>query len=110
MKLRLYHDTRKENSDALDAWSLYFPYSKKMREDTGIFGIFLSCKPTEDGMIRCGWNNDDCNYPGRPFLGERVNISDTPKAFQKIADNFQKLWNDVVTYGSREAWRKFNLA
>lgn len=54
MKARLYHDTRKKFRDYIDAWSIYFPYPKWMRkENPGVYGCFISCKPTESGMIRC---------------------------------------------------------
>ena len=50
MKARLYHDTRKKSRDCVDAWSIYFPYPKRMREQKQTYGTFIGCTPTEDGM------------------------------------------------------------
>ena len=86
MKARLYHDTRKEIRDSIDAWSMYFPYPKWLRkENKGVFGCYISCKPTEYGAIICCCYYDEVTPGhGRPYLGKRVDVRTTPKAFQKI--------------------------
>ena len=43
----------------MDAWSIYCPYPKKYRISTSIKGVFLGCKPTENGMVRCCWTEDE---------------------------------------------------
>lgn len=109
MKARLYHDTRKEFRDYIDAWSIYFPYPKWMRkENPGVYGCFIGCKPTEDGMIRCTWNFDE--FGMRPYLGKRVDVSTTHIAFQKIFYHLEKLWNDAITKNTEEAWEEWNRA
>lgn len=109
MKARLYHDTRKKFCGYVDAWSIYFPYPKWLREqEDGVRGCFLGCRPTDDGMDRCTWEYDE---PDKPlYLGKRVDISTTPKAFQKIFKHYEKLWNDAITKNTEEAWNKWNLA
>ena len=52
MKVRLYHDERVSAKDTPDAWSIYCPYPKKYQRVTGIKGVYLGCKPTDEGMIR----------------------------------------------------------
>lgn len=49
MKVRLYHDGRVSAKDAPDAWSIYCPYPKKYQRVTGIKGVYLGCKPTDEG-------------------------------------------------------------
>lgn len=113
MKARLYHDTRKKFRDYIDAWSIYFPYPKWMRkENPGVYGCFISCKPTtESGMTRCIVDYDEIT-PGRrrPYLGKRVDVKTTPKAFQKIFYHLEKLWNDAITKNTDEAWEAWNKA
>lgn len=101
MKARLYHDTRKKHRNCVDAWSIYFPYPKRMREQKQTYGTFLGCKPTEYGMIRCTWDFDE--FGMRPYLGKRVDVKTTSKAFQEIFYHLEKLWNDVITTHTDEA-------
>lgn len=109
MKARLYHDTRKSVCDCVDAWSMYFPYPKWLcKQEDGVRGCFLGCRPTEDGMDRCTWEYDEPDK--RLYLGKRVDISTTPKAFQEIFRHYEKLWNDAITQNTEEAWDKWNLA
>lgn len=113
MKARLYHDTRKKFRDYIDAWSIYFPYPKWMRkENPGVYGCFISCKPTESGIIRCIVDYDEF-IPGlrsRPYLGKRVDVKTTPKAFQKIFRHQERLWNNAITKNTEEAWEAWNRA
>lgn len=113
MKARLYHDTRKKFRDYIDSWSIYFPYPKWMRkEDPGVYGCYLSGTPTEDGMIRCIFDYDEF-IPGlrrRPYLGKRVDVKTTPKAFQKIFRHMERLWNNAITKNTEEAWEVWNRA
>lgn len=109
MKARLYHDTRKKFRDYVDAWSMYFPYPKWLREqEHGTRGCFLGCRPTEYGMDKCTWEYDEPDK--RLFLGKRVDVSTTPKAFQDIFKHYEKLWNEAITKNTEEAWNKWNLA
>ncbi len=101
MKARLYHDTRKKHRDCVDAWSIYFPYPKRMREQKQTYGTFLGCKPTEYGMIRYTWDFDE--FGMRPYLGKRVDVKTTSKAFLEIFYHLEKLWNDVITTHTDEA-------
>ena len=82
MKIRLYHSERKKDKEAVDAWSIYCPYPKKYRISTSIKGVFLGCKPTENGMVRCCWTEDEVG--NKVYLGKRIDVSSTPKAFQAI--------------------------
>lgn len=112
MKARLYHDTRKEIRDSIDAWSMYFPYPKWLRKESkGVFGCYISCKPTEYGAIICCCDYDEV-IPGhgRPYLGKRVDVRTTPKAFQKIFRHQERLWNNAITKNTEEAWEAWNRA
>lgn len=55
MKVRLYHDERVSAKDAPDAWSIYFPYPKKYQRVTGIKGVYLGCKPTDEVVVGNPW-------------------------------------------------------
>ena len=111
MKARLSHDTRKKCRDCVDAWALYFPYPKWMREEYGAFGTYLGCKPTDDGMIRCTWGTDEClPCQGRPYLGKRVDVKTTPKAFRNLFRQYEKLWNNAITRNTEKAWEAWNKA
>lgn len=110
MKLRLYHDTRKEFRDSVDAWTIYVSYPKWLKEKTGrTMWAFLGCTPTETGMIRCIWEYDERRW-GYPYFGKKIAPKTTPKAFQKIFYNLEKLWNETITKNTEEAWQKWNLA
>ena len=110
MKARLYHDTRKKFRDCVDAWSIYVPYPKWLKEKTnGTMGTFLGCTPTETGMIRCTWECDERRH-GILHFGKKIDPKTTPKAFQKIFYNLEKLWNEAITKNTEEAWQKWNLA
>lgn len=87
---------------------MYFPYPKKMREQKQTYGCYLGCKPTDDGMIRCTWEYDEMGM--RPYLGKRVDIKTTPKAFQKLFRKYERLWNNAITKNTDEAWEKWNRA
>lgn len=108
MKARLYHDTRKKYRDCIDSWSMYFPYPKRMRKQEKAFGVYLGCKPTDDGMIRCTWEYDKMEM--RPYLGKRVDVNTTPKEFQKLFKMYEKLWNNAIIKNTDKAWKKWNLA
>ena len=71
MKIRLYHSERKKDKEAVDAWSIYCPYPKKYRISTSIKGVFLGCKPTENGMVRCCWTEDE--------VGNKVYLASNPQ-------------------------------
>lgn len=108
MKLKLYHDTRKKFRDCVDAWTIYVPYPKWLREKTcGTMGTFLGCTPTETGMIRCAWEHDERRC-GRPYFGKKIDPKDTPKAFQEIFYNMEKLWNEAITKNTNEAWKAWS--
>lgn len=113
MKARLYHDTRKKFRDYVDAWSMYFPYPKWMREENpGVYGCFIGCKPTESGKIRCTVEYDEFipGFRSRPYLGKRVDVKTTPKAFQKIFRYHERLWNNAITRNTDDAWEAWNRA
>ena len=99
MKARLYHDTRKNVCDCVDAWSMYFPYPKWLRkQEGGVRGCFF----------KCTWEEDKPDK--HLFLGKRVDVLTTSKAFQKIFKHYEKLWNDAITQDTAEAWNKWYLA
>jgi hypothetical protein len=109
MKLKLYHDTRKKFRDCVDAWTIYVPYPKWLREKTcGTMGTFLGCTPTETGMIRCIWEHDERRC-GRPYFGKKIDPKDTPKAFQEIFYNMEKLWNEAITKSVESMERSLKL-
>ena len=113
MKARLYHDTRKKHRDCVDAWSIYFPYPKWLRKQSGgrTFGGFIGCTPTEDGMIRCTYEYDEITPTlGRPYLGRRVDVRTTPKAFQKLFRKLERAWNNAITKNTESAWEAWNRA
>lgn len=77
-----------------------------------MYGCFISCKPTESGMISCIVDYDEF-IPGicsRPYLGKRVDVKTTPKAFQKIFRHQEMLWNNAITKNTEEAWEAWNRA
>ena len=112
MKLRLYHDTRKEFRFCVDAWTIYVPYPKWLRKERyDAKGIYLGCSPTEYGMIRCCWYEDDITITrNRPYLGKRIDPKTTSKAFQKIFYKLEKIWNEAITKNTDEAWKAWNEA
>lgn len=105
MIIKLYHDERTGHKDAMDSWSIYCPYPKKYRKNTGIKGVFLGCMPTEDGMIRCCWMEDEVGK--KVFLGKRIDVSSTSKAFQAIFHDIASLFNKACKENTEEAWRAF---
>lgn len=112
MKLRLYHDTRKKFRFCVDAWTIYVPYPKWLRKERyDAKGIYLGCSPTEYGMIRCCWCDDEITITrNRPYLGKRIDPKTTSKAFQKIFYKLEKLWNEAITKNTDEAWKAWNEA
>ena len=95
----------------MDAWTIYAPYPKwlKKKSQGRIVGVYLGCTPTESGMIRCCWDPDDRGIM-YPYFGKRIDPKTTPKAFQKIFYNLEKLWNEAITKNTEKAWEKWNLA
>lgn len=105
MIVKLYHDERKINKDAVDSWSIYCPYPKKYRKTTGIKGVFLECTPTEEGMIRCCWMEDEVGK--KIYLGKRVDVSSTPKAFQVAFHSIESAYQKACKEDTEEAWQAF---
>lgn len=105
MEIRLYHSERKKDKEAVDSWSIYCPYPKKYRISTGIKGGFLGCKPTENGMIRCCWAEDEVGK--KVFLGKRIEVSSTPKAFQAIFNHIARVFKYAYEKDTEEAWQAF---
>lgn len=105
MKLKLYHDTRKKFRFCVDAWTIYVPYPKWLRKERyDAKGIYPGCSPTEYGMIRCCWCEDEITITrNRPYLGKRIDPKATSKAFQKIFYKLEKLWNEAITKNTDEA-------
>ncbi len=102
MKARLYHDIRKANCDAVDAWTMYFPCPKHIVKSEGVKGVFLGCKPTDTGMIRCCWEN---HMVGNDmYFGKRVKVEETSIAFQEIFKHFEMRWNQALHEDTAEAW------
>lgn len=89
----------------MDAWSIYCPYPKKYRISTSIKGVFLGCKPTENGMIRCCWTEDQVG--NKVYLGKRIDVSSTPKAFQAIFNHIARVFNNACEKDTKEAWDEF---
>lgn len=106
MKVRLYHDERQSAKDAPDAWSIYCPYPLKLRKVTGIKGVWLGCKPTEDGMIRCTWESHEIGK--EVYLGRRKALSTTPRAFQRIFRKIERVYQDACKKDTLQAWGKFH--
>lgn len=105
MEIKLYHDQRRKHRDAADSWSIYCPYSMKYRAATGIKGVFLGCKPTEEGMVRCCWMEDEIGK--NIYLGKRIAVSSTSKAFQAIFKHIGKVFNKACKEDTKEAWQAF---
>lgn len=105
MKIKLYHDQRRKHQDAADSWSIYCPYPKKYRAATGIKGVLLGCKPTEDGIVRCCWMEDEIGK--NIYLGKRIDVASTPKAFQAIFKHIAKVFNKACKEDTKEAWQAF---
>ena len=93
MKVRLYHDERVSAKDAPDAWSIYCPYPMKYQRVTGLKGVYLGCKPTDEGMIRCCW--DSMEVGQKVSLGKRVALSSTPKAFQVAFRKIERVYQNA---------------
>lgn len=105
MKIRLYHSEIKKDKEAVDAWSIYCPYPKKYRIPTSIKGVFLGCKPTENGMVRCCWTEDEVG--NKVYLGNRIDVSSTPKAFQAIFNHIARVFKNACEKDTKEAWDEF---
>lgn len=105
MKVRLYHDERVGAKAAPDAWSIYCPYSLKYQKVTGIKGVYLGCKPTDEGMIRCCWESIEVGQ--RINLGKRVDVSSTPMAIQVAFHNIESVYQNACKVDTLEAWGKF---
>lgn len=105
MKARLYHDERVSERDADDSWSIYLPLPKKMRKKTGLKGVFLGCKPTVYGMIRCTWEEDKIERS--VFLGKRIDTCTTPKAFQKMFKDIESTFQNACVQDTPQAWNTF---
>ena len=85
MKVRLYHDERVSAKDAPDAWSIYCPYPKKYQRVTGIKGVYLGCKPTDGGLIRCCWESME--------VGQRINLGKRAYGFIQYAKGFSSCFS-----------------
>ena len=105
MKVRLYHDERGSAKDAPDAWSIYCPYPNKYQRVTGIKGVYLGCKPTDEGMIRCCWESMEVGQ--KVSLGKRMVLSSTPKAFQVAFRKIERVYQHACKVDTLEAWGKF---
>lgn len=82
-----------------------------MRRKYNAYGTYLGCRPEEDGMTRCTWEIDEyIPGKGRPYLGRRAKLTDTPKVFQKLFKKYEKLWNNAIAKNTEKAWEKWNLA
>lgn len=106
MKVRLYHDERLSAKGAPDAWSIYCPYPLRIRKVTGVKGVYLGCKPTVDGMIRCTWESHEIGE--KVYLGRRIALSTTPKAFQCIFRKIDRVYQDACRKDTLQAWDKFH--
>ena len=106
MKVRLYHDERQSAKEAPDAWAIYCPYPRKYQRLTGIKGVFLGCKPTVGGLIRCCW--DSIEVGQRVNLGRRMALSSTPEAFQVIFHQIESVYQNALKEDTLEAWGKFH--
>lgn len=105
MKVRLYHNERVSAKDTPDAWSIYCPYPKKYQRVTGIKGVYLGCKPTDEGMIRCCWESMEVGQ--KVCLGKRMALSSTPKAFQVAFRKIERVYLHACQVDTLEAWGKF---
>lgn len=85
MKVRLYHDERVSAKDAPDAWSIYCPYPKKYQRVTGIKGVYLGCKPTDEGMIRCCCESME--------VGQKVSLGKRMAFFIQYAKGFSSCFS-----------------
>ena len=98
MEIKLYHDQRRKHRDAADSWSIYCPYPMKYRAATGIKGVFLGCKPTEEGMVRCCWMEDEIGK--NIYLGKRIAVSSTlnilAKSLIKLARKTRKKHGKIL--------------
>jgi len=101
----LYHDEKVSAKDAPDAWSIYCPYPKKYQRVTGIKGVYLGCKPTDEGMIRCCWESMEVGQ--KVSLGKRMALSSTPKAFQVAFRKIERVYLHACKVDTLEAWGKF---
>ncbi len=109
MKLRLYHDTRKEFRNCVDAWTIYVPYPKWLQKEThGAKGTYLGCAPTETGMIRCCWA--ELMYYEPCSFGKKIDPKTQPKAFQKIFYNLERAWNNAINKNTDAAWNAWYRA
>lgn len=108
MKVRLYHDERVSAKDAPDAWSIYCPYPKKYQRVTGIKGVYLGCKPTDEGMIRCCWESMEVGQ--KVSLGKRVDVSSTPMAIQITFHRIECVYQhacQVIPWRHGESFKEF---
>jgi hypothetical protein len=108
---RIY-DAGKKFEGYADRYSIFFPLPKKYRKDTisKVRGVFLGCKPSVDGMIRCTWEDvKDVDYIGVNLkLGKRVKLESFPKPFQEIINKMTMLYNKALNENTEKAWQEWS--
>ena len=103
--MQITHSERKKDKEAVDSWSIYCPYPKKYQRVTGIKGVYLGCKPTDGGLIRCCWESMEVGQ--KVSLGKRMALSSTPKAFQVAFRKIERVYLHACKVDTLEAWGKF---
>lgn len=117
MKVRVYYD--KKHKDYVDPYTMYFPYSKKIRDETKkssghlIMGTALSFNCHPDGsMTLFSWFDDDRDLGYNiPNCGDKkIKIETLPKGVQDYVAKMEKIWSDANKYDDKKHWDAWNNA
>lgn len=103
MKVRVYDSGK----DFVDRYTLYFPYSKKLREHDGrtIMGCFLSFNFREGQLTFYAWDYDDRSLGYNiPRNEKKVKIETLPQFVQNYIVKMERIWNDALKYDDKKHW------
>ncbi|MBP5457836.1 MAG: hypothetical protein J6Y37_15200 [Paludibacteraceae bacterium] len=115
MKVRVYDAAARNKAykGYVDRYSLYFPYTKEMRErhwedfSERVKGDFLGFSFSEDGsrITRCTW---DSHKGPMDWLGKKVRIETLPQPVVEWVAGYEKVWNALVY--AKEGTKEFEAA
>ena len=108
MQVRLYRATG-EARDFIDGYTLYFPYNKKLREQTKCAGYGIGCSQGMYGnVIRC--DGFDVESFVTVNLGRKVKLETMSEEFQRWAKHMEEAWNNALKFDDKEHWDIWNKA
>lgn len=107
VKARIY-DSGKKYESYPDRYAILYMIPKEYRNN-GLKGIYLGCRPTEDGMIRCTW--EEVKTSDRigvtVNLGKRIPIEHLPAGFRHIVRKMDRVYNRALNENTEQAWAEW---